>query len=89
MRTVRLDEIIRQEDPELKRAVEFLAQGHVKEAVRHLAEQGHVHEIKNAHERLTAIAASYVQDPESTLVVSPDNASRAQINSLIRERLQK
>jgi len=48
-----------------------------------------VHEIKNARERLTAIAVSYVQDPESTLVVSPDNVSRTQINSLIREQLQE
>ncbi|WP_233580886.1 MobF family relaxase [Acidipila sp. EB88] len=45
MRTARLDEIVRQRDPELKRAVEQLAQGQVVDSIHGLERQGSVHEV--------------------------------------------
>ena len=45
MKTVRLDEIVRQKDPELKQVVEQLARGEVREAVQGLERQGRIHEI--------------------------------------------
>src|ERR1700676_4550070 len=45
LRTVHLDEIIRQKDPALKEAVEQLARGEVREAVGNLNSQGRVLEI--------------------------------------------
>jgi conjugative relaxase-like TrwC/TraI family protein len=45
MKTVRLDEIVRQKDPELKQVVEQLARGEVREAIQNLDRQGRVHEI--------------------------------------------
>ncbi len=88
MRTVKLEEIVRQKDPELKQVVEQLARGQVGEAVENLARQGRVHEIKGQEGRIAAIAKEYAKSPESTLVVSPDNRSRAEINERIHAELQ-
>ncbi len=88
MRTAKLDEIVRQRDPELKRAVEQLAHGQVGAAVESLDRQGRVHEVKGHEERISAIANEYAKSPESTLVVSPDNRSRTQINQRIHDELQ-
>jgi hypothetical protein len=73
MKTVKLDEIVRQKDPELKQVVEQLAQGEVQEAIQNLDRQGRVHEIQGHDERIAAIAKEYAQLPENTLVISPDN----------------
>jgi ATP-dependent exoDNAse (exonuclease V) alpha subunit len=88
MVTVKLDEIVRQKDPELKRVVEQLAGGQVHEAVESLDRQGRVHEIPDHGERITAIAKEYANSPERTLVVSPDNRSRTEINERIHTELQ-
>ncbi len=88
MRTVRLEEIVRQKDPELKQTVEQLAKGEVGEALAGLERQGRIHEVKGHGERIAAIAKEYAKAPESTLVVSPDNRSRAEINQAIHAELQ-
>jgi len=88
MKTVRLEEIVRQKDPELKEVVEQLARGEVREAVQSLNLQGRVHEIKDHGERIAAMAKEYAKSPESTLVVSPDNSSRTEINAHIHTELQ-
>jgi conjugative relaxase-like TrwC/TraI family protein len=88
MRTMRLEEIVRQKDPELKQAVEQLARGQVGAAIEGLERQGRVHEVKGREERITAIAREYAKSPESTLVVSPDNLSRTEINQRIHAELQ-
>jgi ATP-dependent exoDNAse (exonuclease V) alpha subunit len=88
LRTVRLDEIIRQKDPALKEAVEQLARGEVREAIGNLNSQGRVLEIKDREERIGEIAREYVRSPERTLVVSPDNESRREINSVIHQAMQ-
>jgi conjugative relaxase-like TrwC/TraI family protein len=88
MRTVKLNEILRQRDPELKQAVEQLARGEVGAAVESLDQQGRVHEMKERAERIAAIAREYASSLESTLVVSPDNRSRIEINQQIHKELQ-
>lgn len=88
MRTAKLDEIIRQRDPELKQAVEQLARGEIGAAVESLGRQGRVHEVKGHEERISAIAREYAKSPEGTLVVSPDNRSRTEINQRIHDELQ-
>ncbi len=88
LRTARLDEIIRQKDPALKEAVEQLARGEVREAVANLSGQGRVHEIGDRSERIREIAREYVRQPENTLVVSPDNQSRQEINARIHRAMQ-
>jgi ATP-dependent exoDNAse (exonuclease V) alpha subunit len=88
MRTARLDEIVRQQDPALKSAVELLATGHVSAALDALQEQGRVKEIPNQEERVRAIAKSYIESPQNTLIVSPDNASRRELNLAVRQELK-
>jgi len=88
MKTVSLDQIVRQRDPELKQVVEQLAQGDVGGAIQRLEQQGRVHEFKGREERIEAIAKEYARSPENTLVVSPDNRSRMEINQVIHAELQ-
>jgi conjugative relaxase-like TrwC/TraI family protein len=88
MKTVTLAEIVRQRDPELKRVVEQLSRGQVRDAVQNLQRQGRVHEVRGHDERIAAIAKEYAKSPENTLVVSPDNRSRTEINERIRSELR-
>jgi ATP-dependent exoDNAse (exonuclease V) alpha subunit len=88
MRTAKLDEIVRQKDPALKSVVELLASGQVSTALESLQKQGRVKEISNTEERIRAIARSYVDSPEKTLIVSPDNASRRELNVAVRQELK-
>jgi ATP-dependent exoDNAse (exonuclease V) alpha subunit len=88
MRTATLDDIVRQRDPALKSAVELLATGQVSAALDILQQQGSVKEIPNQEERVRAIAKSYVESPQNTLIVSPDNASRRELNLAVRQELK-
>ena len=88
IQTARLDEIVRQRDPALKEVVEQLSRGQVREAIQNLDSQGRVHEIVDRDERLRAIAAEYVKQPQGTLVVSPDNQSRMEINQIVHREMQ-
>jgi len=88
MRVATLDEIVRQKDPALKSTVELLATGQVSAALDALQQQGRVKEIPNAEERVRTIAKSYVESPENTLIVSPDNASRRELNVAVRQELK-
>jgi ATP-dependent exoDNAse (exonuclease V) alpha subunit len=88
MQTARLNEVVRQKQPELKEAVEQLARGDVHEAVANLDQQGRVHEIVGREERLGAIAREYAREPQGTLVISPDNESRRELNALIHRQMQ-
>jgi conjugative relaxase-like TrwC/TraI family protein len=89
LRTVKLDEILRQRNPALKLAVEHLAQGQVASAIDVLEQYGNVHEINQRADRFNAIAREYASSRESTLVVSPDNQSRMEINQQIHKELQQ
>ena len=86
--TARLDEIVRQKDPALKEVVEQLSRGNVRETIERLDTQGRVHEIPERNERLKEIAHEYAKKPEGTLVVSPDNQSRREINEVIHRTMQ-
>jgi len=86
--TARLDEIVRQKDPALKEVVQQLARGDVRDAMDKLDAQGRVHEIVDRDERLKEVAHAYAEKPEGTLVVSPDNESRKEINQVIHREMQ-
>jgi ATP-dependent exoDNAse (exonuclease V) alpha subunit len=89
MQTARLDEILRQKDPALKEAVDQLARGDVRRAIENLDQQGRVHEIVDRDERLREIARDYARQPQDTLVISPDNVSRRELNALIHREMQE
>lgn len=88
MQTARLDQIVRQKSPELLLAVEHLSRGETAEGIALLEQQGRVTEIADSKKRIAAIARNYAANPNGTIVVSPDNASRRQINQAVRVELQ-
>ncbi len=89
MQTSQLDQIMRQKDPELLKAVQHLASNETVKGIALLAEQGRVTEIPNGHDRIAAIAGDYAANPGNTIIVSPDNRSRQQINEAVRAELRK
>jgi conjugative relaxase-like TrwC/TraI family protein len=88
IRTARLDKILRQRS-NLKKPVERLSQKEVMAAVAVLESQGRITEIKDDIDRLKAIATDYVNNPKSTLIISPANSERVAINNLIHHELQQ
>jgi len=88
MRTAKLDQIMRQKDPELLKAVEHLSKNETIQGVKLLREQGRVTEIADPKARIQAIAKDYAAKPDNTLIISPDNRSRQAINQAVRTELQ-
>jgi len=88
MQTARLHEVVRQKDQALKEVVEQLARGDVRGAIVNLDQQGRVREIVDREERLSEIAREYAREPQGTLVISPDNESRRELNALIHREMQ-
>jgi conjugative relaxase-like TrwC/TraI family protein len=88
MQTAQLDQIVRQKDPELLKAVEHLSKNETAIGVQMLQQQGRVTEIVDPQQRIKAIAKNYAAHPENTIIVSPDNASRRAINQAVRQELQ-
>ena len=88
MRSAVLDRIVRQRDPELLKAVEHLSKNETATGVRMLQDQGRVTEIPGVEQRIAAIAKVYSAQPENTIIVSPDNASRRALNQAVRQELQ-
>ncbi len=88
MHTAQLDQIVRQKNPELLRAVEHLSKGEIVLAIAALEQQGRITEIVDPQQRIAAIANSYAAHPQNTVIVSPDNASRREINQAVRAELQ-
>ena len=89
MATARLEDIVRQRDPALKAVVEQLSRGEVGPAIQALNAQGRIHEVADREDRLAAIARDYLKRPDATLIVSPDNQSRAEINRMIHRAMQR
>ena len=89
MQTSQLDKIMRQKDPELLKAVQHLANNETVKGISMLAEQGRVTEIPDGQDRIAAIARDYAARPDKTIIVSPDNRSRQQINEAVRLKLRK
>jgi conjugative relaxase-like TrwC/TraI family protein len=88
MKTAQLDQIMRQKDPELRKAVEYLSNNETATGVGMLSQQGRITEIVDPQERIAAISKSYAESPQNTLIVSPDNASRRAINQAVRQELR-
>jgi len=89
MTTVALSENVRQRNKELKQSVHDFAARNIREAVDELHSRGKVIEIADEQERFAAIAQDYCKDPTGTLVISPANRERVQLNSLIHRQLQR
>lgn len=89
MRTTQLDQIVRQQDPQLLSAVEQLSRNETAAGVAALEQQRRITEIPDRTARIEAIAKDYAARPENTIIVSPDNASRRELNAAVRVEMQK
>ncbi|HKR15289.1 MAG TPA: MobF family relaxase [Pyrinomonadaceae bacterium] len=89
MTTATLSEIVRQRDKDLKQNVEDLAARNTPEAVAALHRRGKVIEIADEQKRFLAIAHDYARTPTGTLVISPANRERSELNLLIHRELQR
>jgi ATP-dependent exoDNAse (exonuclease V) alpha subunit len=88
MQTASMQEIQRQKDAALRKAVALAAKG---EAARSLALIHDVHEVRDDYARRRAIAADYARLPaderEKTIVVAGTNEARREINRAVRKNL--
>ena len=87
---VSLNVIRRQRDPKLRRAVELASAGKAAEVIEALKQQDRITQIAAAVDRYRAIAEDYLrsyQAGQRTLVVSPANEERRELNRTIRELL--
>jgi len=85
-----LTTIRRQQDPDLRRAVELAANGETSKALELLTEQKRITEIPNVADRYARIAKDYLDAYEAgqrCLVVSPGNDERRALNEVIRTTL--
>jgi conjugative relaxase-like TrwC/TraI family protein len=89
MRVATLDKVVRQKDEGLRHVVEAMAAGRIADGVDLLFEQNRIHAIEHRGERFQAIARAFAESPEGTLVVSPDNNSRRELNATIRSALRE
>jgi conjugative relaxase-like TrwC/TraI family protein len=85
----RLTTIRRQGDPRLRAVVSDLAHGRTRPALDLLREDGRIHVIPDVRARLQAVTAEAVKDARDTLVVVPDNPTRAVINTLVHRARQE
>jgi hypothetical protein len=84
-----LQDIRRQQDPQLRAAVRT-AHDDGRAAFDMLAQQGRITEIPHARERYQQSAADYLagyEAKQNTLIVSPGNDERRELNTIIRELL--
>jgi ATP-dependent exoDNAse (exonuclease V) alpha subunit len=88
MRTAQVEQIERQKNPLLPKSVEHLSKGEVAEGITLLQQQGRVSEVADPQQRIAAMAKNYAALPDNTIIVSPDNASRREINQAVRGELQ-
>jgi conjugative relaxase-like TrwC/TraI family protein len=79
-----LDENFRQRNKELRHTVDLARAGKMKDSLTELDKRGEIIEIEKAPARRQAVAQSYNKD---TLIIAGSNASRAELNKLIRDRL--
>jgi conjugative relaxase-like TrwC/TraI family protein len=85
----KISEILRQQDPIQKRAVELIAEGKGIESLALLSEHGYLTEIQDPEQRQDAIATQYlsmpVPDQKNTLLITGTNAERLALTEKVRQ----
>jgi hypothetical protein len=64
--------------------LEHFAQAQARSDIQPLSKRSGITEIGNAIERTRGMARSFAESPENTLGISPDSASRRELNNAIR-----
>ena len=88
MQTAQLTKIVRQKEEGLRHVVEAMAAGQIEQGVGLLRAQDRIHSHSNRQDRFREIAQTFAEHPAGTLVVSPDNQSRKELNVAIRSELR-
>ncbi len=90
MKTVVMEQIIRQKDMELKAAVEGIIKGEVSKAFANIR---NIIEEKNEKKLIQKVVEEFIKlspkDRENTLILAPANETREAINKIVREKLQE
>ena len=90
MNTATLSKIVRQKDDGLRRAVEAMASGRIADGDRITGVSRIAYRTSNiVANAFAAIAQAFAESPQGTLVVSPDNNSRRELNAAIRTELRE
>ncbi len=89
LKTFNLDEIIRQTNPKLKTAVAHLSEGRIQQGLEILSESNSIVEDGDREKRLSKMLTEFLLSPETTLMVSPDNTTRKQLNELAHNQLKR
>ncbi|MBD2303397.1 relaxase domain-containing protein [Nostoc sp. FACHB-87] len=91
IKTAHLNESLRQKDPQLKLAVDLIAEGRIKAGFEHLLNNGSIKTV-DAESKTEQIASDYiVGTPEQrvkTLVLAGTNAERLALTQAIRSKLK-
>lgn len=89
MDTAFMKEIRRQQNKDLRHAVEMAAEGRAGESVAHITA---VHQVRDDKERYQALANTYVQHPQAdrdeTIIVTGTNEARREVNQRVRAGLE-
>jgi conjugative relaxase-like TrwC/TraI family protein len=89
MNVARLGKIVRQKEEGLRQVVEAMAAGKIIQGVDLLADQNRIHAVEHRQDRFETIAPAYAASPEGTLIISPDNRSRQELNAAVRAQLRE
>ncbi|BFU96791.1 MAG: conjugative relaxase [Nitrospira sp.] len=93
MQTVRMDQILRQRDADLRFVVEKAAEGRTLETISHLEKLGRLTAVSDRNDRLAMVVAEYLGRPPSeqadTLVLTGSREDRSALNETIRTGLQQ
>lgn len=91
IKTVHLNESLRQKDPQLKLAVDLIAEGRVEAGFEHLLANGSIKTV-SSESKIEQIASDYiVKTPEQrlkTLVLAGTNTERLALTQAIRSKLK-
>ena len=89
MATARMDEMLRQRDPDLRRAVEAIREGEPAEAVERLGDNVHEAEADELGEAAARLWLSLHPEARArTAILAPTHALREDINEAVREGLR-
>ena len=89
MATARMDEMLRQRDPELRRAVEAIREGEPAEAMERLGDNVHETEADELGEAAARLWLSLHPDARArTAILAPTHALREDINEAVRKGLR-
>jgi conjugative relaxase-like TrwC/TraI family protein len=89
LKMAELNRNYRQQTEDLKSAINLMAADRIPDALKMLDKHGRIEEQLSKHDRYARIAAEYALQPQGTIVVSPDNNSRRELNGIIRDELKR